>query len=215
MGFELVTSDVVADQKAASNVNFGNSGAASTPTWLSIRGEQINREEVATSSLEFVMLPFAGGFKGEAAEGLDSTTLIEASDASGYVSSYEAISQNANLLRNLRKVGNMPLALRLKGNFKTSFPGGKPKSEESGEEPDQNDEEATESDEATLAESAQEGVVVLVADADMVQDRMCVRSISFFGQTFNEPLNDNLIADIVINFLVGSNDGGEENVGTV
>jgi ABC-type uncharacterized transport system involved in gliding motility auxiliary subunit len=43
-----------------------------------------------------------------------------------------------------------------------------------------------------LKEGVKAGVVVLVADADLLYDRFCVRGMQIFGQTFYEPLNDNL-----------------------
>ena len=57
---------------------------------------------------------------------------------------------------------------------------------------EQKNENPTPSTSPALKEGEKPGVVVLVADADMLYDRFCVRGMQVFGQTFYEPVNDNL-----------------------
>jgi ABC-type uncharacterized transport system involved in gliding motility auxiliary subunit len=92
------------------------------------------------------------------------------------------------------------LAIRLTGKFKTAFPDGKPKpaagpSEQKPEE---------KSAEPSLKESAQPNTVVLVGDADMIQDPLAIREIQAIGQRLIMPLNSNLsFAQSVVEQLAG------------
>ena len=81
------------------------------------------------------------------------------------------------------------LAIRLTGTFKTAFPNGKPEEEK---KDDKKDEKPAEAKPEGLKESAKPGAVILLADADMIYDPFCVRQNSIFGQTFYQPLNNNL-----------------------
>ena len=77
-----------------------------------------------------------------------------------------------------------PLALRLSGKFKTAFPEGRPKSDDKKAAPAR--------EEAVLKESAAENSVVLVADADMLNDGAAVDIQEVFGRRIVVPSNGNL-----------------------
>jgi len=185
-GFSMASGEVAADQTAASVISFSAGNAERTPAWLSLREDHIDRDEVATSWLDFVMLPFAGPFKGEAKEGLTASRLLFTSEDGGVVDSFQAVNLGGNVTQSLRKQGSQPLGLRLTGTFHTAFPEGKPAAAE----------EAAPSPAPVagehLAESRQPGVVILVGDADLLYDRFSVRKLNLFGQTLVEPSNDNL-----------------------
>jgi ABC-type uncharacterized transport system involved in gliding motility auxiliary subunit len=93
-----------------------------------------------------------------------------------------------------------PLAIRLAGKFKTAFPDGKPKLAASPAEQKPEEKSA----EPSFKESAQPNTVVLVGDADMIQDPLAIREIQAIGQRLIMPLNSNLsFAQSVVEQLAG------------
>jgi ABC-type uncharacterized transport system involved in gliding motility auxiliary subunit len=107
-----------------------------------------------------------------------------------------------------------PLAVRLAGKFKTAFPEGKPKAPDT--KPDEPKPDAAKPEENKpetpaeqgLKESAQENVVVLVGDSDMLQDQIAVSEAMnpFGGQRMVMPANGNLaFAQGAIEQLTGDN----------
>ncbi|HOW96172.1 MAG TPA: Gldg family protein [Kiritimatiellia bacterium] len=171
-GYELVPGQVVADVEAASYVTFGGRGSERLPTWLSLRPDNINRDEIATAALENLMMPFAGAFKGAAAEGLTAVTLAQTYDEAALLPAFQAAQAGVEKMRAAKPEGSLVLALRLQGRFKTAFPDGAPA--------------------AFLKEGEKDSVVILVADADMLHDRNSLQEMNFLGQRLLQPVNDNL-----------------------
>jgi ABC-type uncharacterized transport system involved in gliding motility auxiliary subunit len=102
-------------------------------------------------------------------------------------------------MRNAKWEGKMPLALRLQGTFKTAFPNGRPASG------DEEEEGAPAETSEPLTESTQNGVVVLVSDVDMINDRFCLNRMNFMGRAIFSPSNDNLAFTLnMIEQLTGS-----------
>jgi ABC-type uncharacterized transport system involved in gliding motility auxiliary subunit len=183
-GFEMVPGQVVADVEAASRISFGpQQGTDLMPTWLSLRAANLNEEDVATSALESLMMPFAGMWRGAPTNGLDVVELIHTSEDSSLVDSFRAVQPGLDKMRTAPPAGRVPLALRFRGRFPTAFPGGPPV---------EGANEAGAADGAHLAEAEADGTAVLVADADMLADRFSLNEMRFFGQSIYEPLNDNL-----------------------
>ncbi|NQT94398.1 MAG: GldG family protein, partial [Lentisphaerae bacterium] len=177
---------VLADIKSASRVSGGGGRVEDNPVWLTVRADQINREDVLTSRLELLMLPFAGAFSDQTTDEVEYTALITSSDSAGMVGAMSA-QYGAQAIRQDFKEEPLPvhIAVRLKGNFHTAFPGGAPTPEG-----DQED-EAPPAAQAGLKEG--ESSIVLVADTDLLVDRFCVQEVNFFGFTAHQPLNDNLV----------------------
>ena len=201
-GVRLEPGIVVADTAAATQLNIGGGRVDRVPTWLSLRGDSINREEVATSSLDFVMMPFPGVLTGEAVGGLTLTPLITTSEDAGTVNSFMALGGSASVIQSMDRKGTIRLAVRLQGTFPSAFPNGPPSSNLDEEDADEDMESAAPD---SLTAGVETGVVILVADADMLADQNSVRIFNFLGQTLAEPLNDNL--NLVQNFaeqLTGS-----------
>ena len=94
-----------------------------------------------------------------------------------------------------------PIAIRLVGKFKTAFPEGKPKpSTAPGAEPKPEEPPA----EPGLKETPNENTVVLIGDADMIQDQVAIREIQGLGQRLIMPMNSNLsFAQGVVEQLAG------------
>ncbi len=183
-GAQLRPGSIVADVESGSPIRRGPAGVERSPLWLSLRGENLDRQEVATASLKLLVLPVAGSFELTPVEGVTATVLAKTSPGAGIVNSFSAMGEGAGVMQGFEEKGEMPLAVRLQGRFKTAFPGGRPPSREPTAEPLPTA--------PVLQESEKPGLVILVADADLLFDRFAVRSMQAFGQVFHEPLNDNL-----------------------
>jgi ABC-type uncharacterized transport system involved in gliding motility auxiliary subunit len=191
-GLEMRPGKLLGDPAAATTISRGAAGGGEESiAWLSLRGERVNREDVATASLEFVMMPFAGALSGEPAEGLSMTPLVSPSDDAGLLDTFAAMGPSSAARKDLERESGLLLGVRLQGNFKTAFPDGPPEDaapEEDGDEAGETEEETP----AYLTESDGRGAVILVSDVDMLYDRFAVRTMSFLGQTMMQPVNDNL-----------------------
>jgi ABC-type uncharacterized transport system involved in gliding motility auxiliary subunit len=183
-GVEMNAETLAADESAASLLNAGGGMAQRNAAWLSLRVPHINSGDVATGSLNDLMLPFAGAFQVEAANGISVTELLFTADDGFLTDSFAARSGNMTLPAETQR---WPLAVRLSGTFPTAFPEGRPGA---GDEPQ--DTEDTGDQEGRLTESTASGIVVLVADTDMLADRFSTERMSLFGQTLVQPINDNL-----------------------
>ena len=195
-GIELQPGKIAADEAAPTQLNTGR-GVSSFITFLSLGAAQIDREEVATSSLESIMMPFAGALTGEPAAGLTMTKLLQTSEDSGTLDTMQAMGPASAAVQAMVRRANIPLGIRLQGTFKSAFPEGPPKGEQEKEEEENGN---------WLKESKDGAVVILITDADMLADGNCVRMLQTpFGPSMASPLNDNL--NLVANFteqLAGS-----------
>ncbi len=183
-GVTIDPAQIVADLAAATPVNLGNGRAERLPAWLTLRaGANLDRDEIATGSLESLMLPFAGAITGTPAEGLTMKTLVYASSNAVTLNAFQARSSADLSTRSGTPAPGAALAVRLSGQFKTAFPDGQPAA-------------AGETNAPAKAEglkaSEKEGAVILVADADLLANDVSARAVQFFGQTIFQPFNDNL-----------------------
>ncbi len=179
-GLEMDVNRVAADTSfAGRNMQSGDT----MPTLLIVTRKGINENDVVTSQIDNLALPFAGVFTGKPAEGLKETVLVKCSPNSTLVDTLVATSASRQILRDFRASNiEYPLAVHLSGKFKTAFPEGKPTG--SGK---------TESGEAAqLMESAGGGEVILVGDTDMLNDKVSVRVQNMMGHRVVQPMNGNL-----------------------
>lgn len=170
------------------------------PAVLSLTGQAVNTNEVVTSQLGSLLLPFAGTFTGTPAEGLTQTVLLHSSEKSQLVEKFIAQFSGDQILRDFAASGKKyPLALRLTGTFKTAFPEGKPVSGTN-----------TTADASAPAHQAESkgGSVVLVADTDMLFDHFAAQVQNFLGRRIIFPKNANLtfVQNVVEQM------GGDENL---
>jgi ABC-type uncharacterized transport system involved in gliding motility auxiliary subunit len=195
-GLTFDTTKVVADMEHVAQLQEGPN-----PAVLALNQTAINKDDVVTANTDNLLMAFAGTFSGTAADGLASTVLIKTSKHSGLVDGMTA-SYAAGQIANSMAPGatEYPLAIRLTGKFKTAFPDGKPKPAASPAEPKPEEKPA----EPGLKESAEPSTVVLIGDADMIQDPVTVREIQAIGQRLIMPLNGNLsFAQSVVEQLAG------------
>ena len=184
-GLEMDASKVVADLAAATPIGLGDGRAERLPGWLSLRaGKNLAREEIATGSLESLMMPFAGAFAGRPAEGLDMRTLVFASGDAALLDAQRMRYAAEAGVRGGTPAPGAALAVRLAGRFPTAFPDGPPRPAGATNE--------TAAATNGLKTAERDGVVVLVADADLLANEYSARSLNLFGQVLHQPINDNL-----------------------
>ncbi len=189
-GIDVTLNKVVADLTFASG-----EGPRLLPTLLSLNAEALNQDDVVTSQVGTLLIPFGGVFSGKPAAGLTQTVLAHTSKNSMLVDLIIATLSGEPSTRGFEPLGKeQPLAIRLTGKFKTAFPQGKPEAlpargeRKKGEEDKKPETKA----EPQLKESAAENSVVLVADVDMLTDNAAVDVQEVFGQRLVIPRNGNL-----------------------
>ena len=180
-GVEMDPGKVVSDMVFASGA-----GQRHTPTVLSLNRTAFSREDVVASQIETLLYAFGGAFAVKPAEGLAASELVRSSPNSMLVDGAAATAAGDAATRNFTAGGkSLLLALRLTGKFRTAFPEGKPVDKSAKPKP-------AVAGPAPLRESAREGAVVLVADADLLQDGAAVDVQEVFGRRIVVPSNGNL-----------------------
>ena len=190
-GIDVDMGKVIADLTYASGA-----GPRLLPTLLNLNNQALNMDDVVTSQVGTLLIPFGGTFKGKPADGLTQTVLAHTSKNAMPVDLIIATLSGEPSTRGFQPTNEqMPLAIRLTGKFHTAFPEGKPKpfampprAGKKGAEPKK--EEAK--PEPQLKQSTAENSVVLVADVDLLSDGAAVEIQEVFGQRVAVPRNGNL-----------------------
>jgi ABC-type uncharacterized transport system involved in gliding motility auxiliary subunit len=195
-GLTFDTATVVADMEHVAQLQQGPH-----PAVLALNETAINKEDVVSAQADNLLMAFTGAFAGTPADGLTKTVLIKSSKNSELTDATMASIAGAQIASEFKATGTeYSLAIRLAGKFKTAFPEGKPKPAASPGEQKPEEKPA----EAGLKESDQPNAVVLIGDADMIQDPLAVREIQGLGQRLIMPLNSNLsFAQSVVEQLAG------------
>jgi len=187
-GLAFDTTKVVADLTFKMQVGGRNGRPVDAPAFLSITPDGINREDIITSQIDNLWLPFAGAITGTPVAGLKETVLIKSSKESQLVDGFMANLSGENVLKEFKPSGNVyALAVRLSGKFKTAFPNCKPEDKKDDAKKDDEKKDADKKPEEkkpenSLKETKQDNVVILVGDADMLFDNFALRQIqSPFG----------------------------------
>ncbi len=203
-GLEFDTAKVIADMTLASKTRQPDGRVADAPAVLSMTPEGIASDDIVTGQIETMLLPFAGAFTGTPAEGLKKTALIKSTQNAMLADSFIAAMAGDGLVRDFKSENkSFDIALRLTGKFKSAFPYGKPKPGED-EKPD----EESSGPSSALKESKGENSVILVGDADLLNDVVSVRVQDLFGMKIVQPMNNNL------DFVLGATEqmSGDSNL---
>jgi len=181
---------VLVDPGAASQVRDANNQVEESFVWLSLRAGNMSHEDILTTQLEGLMLPYAGTFSDETGSDLTVTSLVKSSENAGTVASFAA-QFGSQAVQDQFAPAKVPLdiAIRVAGTFTTAFPEGKPRNDT---EDDDSKSEADSWESARTGNTEGESAVILVADVDMIVDRFCVQEINFFGFKAHQPINDNI-----------------------
>lgn len=176
---------VLADLGSTTRIRGRDNQPEESPVYLSLMGSSLNSNDLTTAQTEMLLMPFAGAFTGDGAQGLTVTPLITSSVQSALMDPM-MVQGGADMIRRRFKSDGHPysLAVRLHGRFATAFPEGRP------QEPGETN--SAEAAQATLTESVSASTVILVGDSDMLYDNFWSRSLNLFGSTVQQPFNDNI-----------------------
>lgn len=212
-GISFETTKVVADLNFKMQIGGRNGQPQEAPAVLSVTTEGINRDDIVTSQIDNLWLPYAGAFTGTPVAGLKETVLLKSTTESQLVDGFMANLSGANVLKEFKPSGTTyNLAIRLTGKFKTAFPNGKPEDKKD-EDKDKKDQDKKEADakpekkpDDSLKESTQDTTVILVGDADMLFDNVALRQIQTPFGNLSQAMNGNLnFAQNAVEQLTGDN----------
>ena len=197
---EYETEKVLADMVYMTRVQGRGGEPEAMPTVLSLTKDAVLAGDPVTSQLDSLLFGFAGVLSGDGADGITKEVLVASSEQTQLVEKFMAQMPGSHLIKDFKsEERKQDLAIRLTGTFPTAFPEGKPGNDADDEKEDKDGGEAEEKKDddspapAThLTTSSTPGVVVLVADSDMLYDHFCIRKQNFLGQEFVTLLNDNL-----------------------
>lgn len=190
-GVEYAADQVVLDRTHAVPVGVApGAPPVRHPAILGLTAADLNRTDIITANLESINVATAGAFKLAKDSPLKLVPLFESS-----AQAMTAPAQRVKFVRDPTELWQgfsstgvrYTLAARLQGPFKTAFPDRK--------------------DEGHLAEAKEPGLVLLVADTDLLSDRLWVRVQNFFGQKIMNAFANN--GDFFVNAidnLTGSTD---------
>ena len=156
-----------------------------SPTMLTVTRAGIDQNDVVTSQIDNLFIPFAGAFTGKPAAGLKETVLVKCTPNSQLVDSLASVAGGESIIRDF-KPANIPyaVAVDLTGKFKTAFPNGMPQGKTPAEVPKNSNQ---------LTESKGNAEVILMCDTDMLNDRVCVQIVQTSpGHRSIRPMNGNL-----------------------
>ncbi len=182
-GLEFSTTDVVADAQLALPVSVGPGGRpVRHPGLLGLTEAELNSDDVITADLNTINVGMAGRLS--VAEGGAATIepLLSTSRASGLIaaSRFSFLPDPSRLFDGFVQSGEAyVIAARVSGQLPSAFPDGTPATDVS------SDDEMQEKDvdaPAHLAQSNESVNLIVVADVDILSDRLWVQQQNFFGQ---------------------------------
>ncbi len=202
---------VVGDRRYALSVSTSpNQAAVPHLGILGIDKSGLAQEDVILAELDMINVALAGYLKPK--EGAASTleSLIISSELAMPIPTERMglLQDPAQLQQGFEPTGETyVLAARLQGNVKSAFPDGPPKNNtaEAGDTAEEGKKDKTKTDH--LSESKTPINLIVVADTDLLTDRLWVRTQNFFGQRVVTAWANN--ADFVVNALdnlTGNND---------
>ncbi|MEZ4525027.1 MAG: GldG family protein [Desulfobacterales bacterium] len=209
-GIEMDMGKVVADFDYPTRLRTQNNQVEENPMWLSVSEGAFNKEEIVTGQLEGMLLPVAGAIVKKSDSTYEYTPLVQSSTNSALTEAFKARFGGGQMLRRDFKasVEKYDLVARIRGKFKTAFPGGKPKADPAKEGEDI----ATDKDAASshLTQGEKTATIIAVGDADLLFDDYYVSNQNFLGFKISRMFNDNL------NFLLNTGEmltGSEALIG--
>jgi ABC-type uncharacterized transport system involved in gliding motility auxiliary subunit len=214
----------VGDLAAARRVNAGSDSRPQPvefPAWLALKAPNFSKQDQVSADIEVMNMASAGALVAKP----DATTSIQpliVTSAKSDLIPVEKLKGKPDFFGILKDFQPTGVAARVSGPVKTAFPKGQP------EESDEDKAAREKREKEAKAKAADEGVpykpenneskpqlmeskgpiqAIVVADADMLQDRFWVQMQDVFGQAVALPVSNNM--DLVTNALdnlTGSND---------
>ena len=211
-GLSFDTSKVVADMNFKMQLAGRNGQPQDAPAVMAVTGEGLNGEDILTSQIDNMWLPYAGAFVGTPMQGLKETVLLKSTKDSQLVDGFMAHLSGENVMKEFKPSGTQyALAVRLTGKFKTAFPNGAPEDKKDDQKQDADKKDADKkADEKKPADSLKEtkadNTVILVGDADLLFDRVALQPVQTLFGTAYTPANGNLsFAQNAIEQMTGDN----------
>lgn len=210
-GVEYAANKLAADANLATQLNMGPQGLAQHPLWLSLKGEALNRESTISAKLNQMLLVNAGTLKKAQSSNFEFKSLLTTSAAGAEVDNFKIMSSPEDIKRELPTTGSQKtLAAIVRGEFSSAFaepPVGKIAENESEEAKKAREARLEEKKKLHLAKAKGPVSVLVIADADFIQNDYSVRAINFFGSVLLQPINDNLaFISNCVDLLAGSED---------
>ena len=219
-GLEMPRETVVGDGRYALRVGEADGSLARHPAYIGVDLAQTDAGEVVTSELDLLNFGFSGYLKTRDDAALEVTPLVRSSEDGGFLDpTLLAFTPDIDSLwSGFSPRGEaLTLAARLSGRVSSAFPDGRPEppASDASSEQEESDNplagafDQAEEDVAPLKEHLAEGEVqlILVADTDLLSDRMWAQAQSIFGQRLITEFANN--GDFVVNALdqlAGSSD---------
>ena len=211
-GVEMPAETVVGDARYALRVGEADGTLTRHPAYIGVGLQPAGSGEVVTAQLDALNFAFAGYLKPLEEAALDISPLVRSSADAGFLDpNMLAFTPDINSLWSGFSPGGDPLILaaRLSGAVVSAFPDGPPPQPAS-DEGSEADESANplaqaeapgEPEESPLAQHLGEGEVqvIVVADTDLLTDRMWAQAQSLFGQRLISAFASN--GDFVVNAL--------------
>ena len=215
-GMQLRADTVLADSAAALNVGGSNGQSVRHLGILGLSAENFNSDDVSLASLESINVTTSGilDMVGRPESRID--ILIQSSENAMPMASteFQSLTDPEQLLKTFVPTGKRyTIAARISGKAVTAYPGGVdvetvPEAEVEVEGQGQGQVESTRDTQlhqAVLTATDKLNVIV-VADTDILTDRLWVQVQNFFGQTIASPwaINGDFVLNSVDNLLGGS-----------
>jgi len=215
-GFEMLPNIVAGDRRDAQQVGVPVAGRGEEPldyiAWLDLKAANINRDDMITADLSHITMASAGILEPLPAAKTNFEPLITTSRDSTKIPAdkLNGLPDVAGLLADFKPDGKRyVLAAHVTGAAKTAFPNGPPQpAAPSAATPGApKPAEGSPRSGNWLKQSEHPISVVVVADTDILDDRVWVQSQDFFGQRVVVPIanNGDFVADAV-DVLAGGED---------
>jgi ABC-type uncharacterized transport system involved in gliding motility auxiliary subunit len=203
-GIEVVPGKFVADLAMAQRVQTGRPGPAAVADyipWLAIPGERLSHDDVVTAELTQINTASMGSIRKLEAGATTVTPLITSSNRAMLMDVADLQGDpNPQVLAEKFKASGETyiLAARISGPARTAFPNGAPASDKPAD---------AKPTAVQVVESVKPINVLLVADADLLDDRFWVRTQQMMGQSMYVPIAAN--ADLLVNAIDNMSGSGD------
>ena len=220
-GIEMDKTKVLGDGTLALSVGSPSGRPVRHLGILGLNEQSFNSDDVITSMLTNVNVATAGAVVKLDDGNTDVEVLLHSTNNAMLMDAaqFAMLFDPSSLYRGFKATGTeYPLAARVTGMVKTAFPDGRPpepapvkEEPDSDEEPlkveeEEEEEVAAQSENASekelpshVVESVQPINVIVVADTDLLTDRLWVQKNNFFGQDVVQPFANN--GDLLINMV--------------
>jgi ABC-type uncharacterized transport system involved in gliding motility auxiliary subunit len=192
-GVSMDSSKVVGDFSMATALRNRNNQPENNPLWLSTQPQCFNKKQIITANLESALLPIAGSLVKAKDSKYDFIPLIQSTKNAALVDSFKA-NMGIDVLRKDFVPDNQKhnLAVMISGTFKTAFPDGPPKSDDSQKSAKEKAAASKKNEISNLKEGVKKSNIIIFADADMLYDGYYVSKQNFLGFDISNIFNDNL-----------------------